>query len=156
MTCQGSTRYWNYLEVYRPCAGGFSAVNAIGTQLREPINLGLTRWRMAVYINKWAPPRNSGGIPYVSTRFSLSMEMSRLTRDGTAKPISRDQILRRERGQGNSHCPCSADQEQDWRPYPVVPYSSYMCDHTYCLDHRQKFLNFYFGVFKFVATAFLL
>ena len=26
--------------------------------------------------------------------------MSRLTRDGTAEPISRDQILRRERGQG--------------------------------------------------------
>ena len=28
-----------------------------------------------------------------------SMEMSRLTRDGTAEPFSRDQILRRERGQ---------------------------------------------------------
>ena len=26
----------------------------------------------------------------VSTRFSLSMEMSRLTRDGTAKPVSRE------------------------------------------------------------------
>ena len=28
---------------------------------------------------------DSGGIPLVSTRFSLSMEMSRLTRDGTAE-----------------------------------------------------------------------
>ena len=27
---------------------GLSAVNAIGTQLRDPINSGLTRWRMAV------------------------------------------------------------------------------------------------------------
>ena len=45
--CQGSTRS-NYLEVYWPCAGGLSAVNAIGTQLRDPINSGLTRWRMAV------------------------------------------------------------------------------------------------------------
>ena len=36
-----------------------------------------------------------------STRFSLSMEMSRLTRDGTAEPVSRDQILRPARGQGN-------------------------------------------------------
>ena len=27
--------------------------------------------------------------------------MTSLTRDGTAKPISRDQILRREKGQGN-------------------------------------------------------
>ena len=26
--------------------------------------------------------------------------MNRLTRDGTAQPVSRDQILRRERGQG--------------------------------------------------------
>ena len=48
VTCQGSTRYWNYLEDYWPCAGGLSAVNAIGTQLHEPINSGLTRWRMAV------------------------------------------------------------------------------------------------------------
>ena len=38
----------NYLEVYWPCAVELSAVNAIGTQLRDPINSGLTRWRMAV------------------------------------------------------------------------------------------------------------
>ena len=31
----------------------------------------------------------------------ISMEMSRLTRDGTAEPVSRDQILRYARGQGN-------------------------------------------------------
>ena len=35
----------------------------------------------------------------VSTRFSLGMEMSRLARDGTAEPVSRDQILGRKRGQ---------------------------------------------------------
>ena len=29
------------------------------------------------------------------------MEMSRLTRDGTAEPVSLDQIIRREQGQGN-------------------------------------------------------
>ena len=40
----------NYLEVHWPRAGGLSAVNAIGTQLRDPINSGLTRWRMAVFI----------------------------------------------------------------------------------------------------------
>ena len=39
----------NYLEVYWPCAGGLSVVNAIGTQLRDPINTGLTRLRMAVW-----------------------------------------------------------------------------------------------------------
>ena len=41
----------------------------------------------------WTPLRKSGGIPYVSMRFSLSMEMSRLTRDGTAEPVSHDQIF---------------------------------------------------------------
>ena len=66
----------------------------------------------------------------VSTRFSLSMETSRLTRDGTAEPVSRDQILRHERGQGNIHLSCSADHVQDWQPYPVDPYSCYTCDHT--------------------------
>ena len=50
-----------------------------------------------------------------------------MTKDGTAEPISRDQILRREqRGQEDIHFPCSADHEQDWQPYPVDPYSCYM------------------------------
>ena len=56
--------------------------------------------------------------------------MSRLTRDGTAEPVSRDQILRHVRGQGNIHFPCSADHEQDWQPYPVDLYSA-ICDDTY-------------------------
>ena len=47
--------------------------------------------------------------------------MSRLTRDGTAEPVSRDQILRRERGQRNIRFPCSTDHEQNWQPYPVDP-----------------------------------
>ena len=58
--------------------------------------------------------------------------MSKLTRDGAAEPVSRDQILRRVRGQGNTHFPCLADHEQDWQPYPVDPYSAIICDdHTY-------------------------
>ena len=57
--------------------------------------------------------------------------MSRLTRDGTAEPVSRDQILRHARGQGNIHFPCSADHEQDWQPYPVDPYSAICDDYTY-------------------------
>ena len=57
--------------------------------------------------------------------------MSRLTRDGTAEPVSRDQILRHARGQGNVHFPCLADHEQDWQPYPVDPYSAICDDHTY-------------------------
>ena len=57
----------------------------------------------------WTPLRKSGGIPLVSMRFSLSMEMSRLTRDGTAEPVSHDRILRRGREQGNIHFPFSVD-----------------------------------------------
>ena len=81
----------------------------------------------------------------MSTRFSLSMEMSRLTRDGTTEPVSRDQILGHARRQGNIHFLCSADHEQDWQPYPVDPYSD-ICDehtgtyiHTYI--HRATYIQ---------------
>ena len=70
--------------------------------------------------------------------------MSRLTRDGTVEPVSRDQILRRERGQGNIHFPCSADHEQDWQPYPVDPPSFYMSCvtiHTYIHTEGKERLN---------------
>ena len=43
-----TVRYWNYLEDYWPCAGVLSAGNAIGTQMRDLINSGLARWRVAV------------------------------------------------------------------------------------------------------------
>ena len=57
--------------------------------------------------------------------------MSRLAQDGTAERVSRDQILRRERGQRNIDFPCSADLEQDYyQPYPVDPYSAICDDHT--------------------------
>ena len=57
--------------------------------------------------------------------------MSRLVRDGTAESVSRDQILRHERGQGKIHFSYLADHMQDWQPYPVDPYSCYICDHAY-------------------------
>ena len=61
-----------------------------------------------------------------------------LTRDVTAEPVSRNQILRRVWGQGNIYFSCSADHEQDWQPYPVDPYSAIICDeHTYIL-HAYK------------------
>ena len=65
--------------------------------------------------------------------------MSRLTRDGTVEPVSRDQTLRRVRGQGNNiHFPCSADHEQDCQPYPVDPYSAICDDHIYTYIPRGK------------------
>ena len=45
------------------CRRTLSAVNATGTRLRDSINSGLTRWRMAVSIHKRASPRKSGRIP---------------------------------------------------------------------------------------------
>ena len=44
-------------------------------------------------------------------RNRLSMEMGSVTRGGTAAPVSRDQILRGERGQVNIHLPCSVNHE---------------------------------------------
>ena len=67
--------------------------------------------------------------------------MNRLTRDGTAEPVSRDQILRHERGQGTFHFPCSADHGQDWQPYPVDPSACYMCDNTYIHSRRFDAIN---------------
>ena len=57
--------------------------------------------------------------------------MSRLIRDGTAEPVSLDQILRHARGQRNMKFSCSADHEQDLQPYPGDPYSAKCDDHTY-------------------------
>ena len=79
------------------------------------------------------------------TSFSLTMEMSRRTRDETAEPISRDQILRHARGQGNINFPCSADHEQDWHPYPVDPYSAVCDDHTYIHTYILSRFCFFIG-----------
>ena len=70
--------------------------------------------------------------------------MSSLTGDGNAKPISRDQILRRERGHGNIEFPCSADHEQDWRLYPVDPYSTYVISDDHTLRRARYFQHAHF------------
>ena len=61
-----------------------------------------------------------------------------MTRDGTAEPISRDQILRCECGQGNIDLPSSADHVQDGQPYPVDPHSCSMCDFTSWLFYATR------------------
>ena len=81
--------------------------------------------------------------------------MSRLTRDGTAEPVSRDQILRHARGQGNVHFPCSADHEQDWQPYPVDPYSAICDDHTYIHTYITPGLMRYYIASGFVFLVYL-
>ena len=64
--------------------------------------------------------------------------MSRLTLDGMAEPVSRNQILKHEQGQGNIHFPCSADHGQDWQPYPVDSYSAASDDHTNINTYIQR------------------
>ena len=59
------------------------------------------------------------------------MENEQADAGRTAEPVSRDQMIRRDRGQGNIHFPCSVDHEQDWQPYSVDPCSCYMRDYTY-------------------------
>ena len=88
-------------------------MNAIGTQSRDPINSELGR-NPAVISRRQIQPEYGD-------------EQADAGRD-SAEPVSRDQILRRERGPGNIHFPCSADHVQDWQPYPFDPYSC--CDHT--------------------------
>ena len=68
--------------------------------------------------------------------------MTRLTRDGTDEPVSRDQILRHVREQGNTHFPCSADHEQDWQPYPVDPYSAICDGHGDLQNGNTRYWNY--------------
>ena len=63
--------------------------------------------------------------------FELELSASLLSSVFDFTHVSRDQILRHVRGQGNIHFPCSADHEQDWQPYPVDPYAAICDDHTY-------------------------
>ena len=39
---------------------------------------------------------------------------------------------------GKFSFPSSADNVQDWQPYPVDPYSCYVCDHTYVGDKQYR------------------
>ena len=64
--------------------------------------------------------------------------MSRLTRDGTAELVSRrNQILRRKRGQGNIHFPCSADKIAELASREKVVRRESGRDRKILSDHRQ-------------------
>ena len=88
--------------------------------------------------NKWTPRGNREESREKAFDSAGLWRISRLTRDGTAEPVSRAQILRRVRGRGNwnIHFLCSVDHEQDRQPYPVDSYSALCDDHTYILLNR--------------------
>ena len=76
-----------------------------------------------------------------------SMEMSKLTQDGTAEPVSRDQILRRDRGQRIFHFPCSAaDHKQDCQPCPVVR-AGHTYKHSSTYTHRCSYIYIYIYIY---------
>ena len=84
------------------------------------------------------------------------MEMRRLTRDGTVELVSRDQILRRGRGQGNFFFPVlnSADHVlQDWQRYPVDPSSCYILCVTIYTYHNQKQCNSITGGYRTIQQS---
>ena len=76
--------------------------------------------------------------------------MNRLRRDGTVEPVSRDQIIRRAKVQGNIHFPCSADLNQDWQPYQVDPYSA-VFDYHAIHRHTHIICVYIYGV-HFLCT----
>ena len=57
--------------------------------------------------------------------------MSKLTRDGTAEPVSRDQILWRERERRNIIFSVQLTTELDWQLYPFGPYSAKSANYTH-------------------------
>ena len=66
-----------------------------------PDKLGTDTMAYGGFINGRRRGTREGSRNRISTRFSLSMEMSRLTRDGTAEPVSRAQMFGHARGQGD-------------------------------------------------------
>ena len=104
----------------RTTGGPIPADSRQGTSsARDCVTSRLIRWRLTVQMKGVV----ESGKNSVSKHQVLQPECG-----GTAKPVSRDQILRREREQGNIHFfPCSANHEQDWQPYPVDPHSA-MCE----------------------------
>ena len=83
--------------------------------------------------------------------YPVRTEMSKLTRDGTAEPVSRDQILRREREQRILYFPCSAaDHEQDWQPCPVV---RAIRTNTVLRTHTAVVTHIYIYIYAYYTTV---
>ena len=74
-------------------------MNAIGTQLRDPINSGLTRWRMAVIYEVMDAVAELGRNPVCKHQIQPEYgdEQANAGRDGTAEPVSRDHSQARTR-----------------------------------------------------------
>ena len=79
------------------------------------------------------------------------MEMSRLTRDGTAEPVSRDQIFRHARGQGNIFFPVQLTTSRIGNLTRLIHTLLYvMTIHTYI--HDRAGLRGYVQFNKYIHT----
>ena len=70
-------------------------------------------WTVVLSESPWTANRRS-------PRFSLSIEISRLTRAGLPNPYRKTKF-----SGANGDISCSADHKHDWRPYPVDLYCTW-------------------------------
>ena len=92
-------------------------MSAIGTQMHDLINSGMKRWWLRVVKGRCGGKREESR--ELKTRFGLIVKNKLADAGGDGRTVLRNQILRRERGQGNTHFPFSPDHKQVWQPYPV-------------------------------------
>ena len=122
-----STRFSQSMEMSRLTRDGTAETVSRGQIIRREHEQGQVNFPCSA-------DNVQDGQPYTYDPYTCYPEYGdehRLTRDGTAEPVSRDQIFRHARGQRNIHFSCSADHEQDWQPCPVDPYSAICDDYTY-------------------------
>ena len=120
-----------------PCAGELSTVNPIGTQVRDPINLGLTRWRMALQEINGGRGGTCGRNPVLLlVKYQIQPKYGDEQADAgqdCRTRLARPKSYQAREGTGNTSFPYSADHEKDWQPYPVDPYPLAICD-----DHKSS------------------
>ena len=105
-----------YVHVHDIIVGGeFEVCDALYASLLQEFQTtqGNSSWHLGCAIER----NKAGGVLRMTQRAFLESVSSRYGAGAVsglrAEPISRDQILRREREQGNIYSPCSADHEQD-------------------------------------------
>ena len=119
------------LRATDPLTGGLSAVNAVGTQLRDL--MGPTRWRLTIkrlYVDAVA---ESGKNPASNHQIQPECGQNERADAGwegrTCLATSNSQA---RTGTGKNIFPFSSDHEQqNWQPYSVDPNSAINDDHTY-------------------------
>ena len=72
--------------------------------------------------------------------------MNRLTRDGTAEPVSRDQILRRERGEGKIIFPLQLTTSRIGNLTRLI-LTLPTCMYVMTIQEEDNFLFIYFSIF---------